>query len=134
MLRRLFFLCVDVLMIVFQYHFKYIRLIWKYLLDRNCIVIFLRFVILQCGNKIYNHYHRFEFFKRCSPSFQMIRKMIAQKKKYFTSFWQVLDLIIGILSLFAIAFYAGRTIHANKAVSKITSDTHKGKWIISQFG
>ena len=56
----------------------------------------------------------------------MVRKMLAEKKKFFSHFWNVVDFMAALLSLLAIAFYAGRTIHANTALSRITADTHKG--------
>ena len=52
--------------------------------------------------------------------------MIVEKKKFFSHFWKVIDFITALLSLLAIAFYAGRTIHANTSLNKITADVRKG--------
>jgi len=61
----------------------------------------------------------------------MIRKLMTEKRKFFSSFWNVVDFITAILSLLAIAFYGGRTVHANTALSKITADINKGKLLLT---
>ena len=37
-----------------------------------------------------------------------------------------MDLITAVLSLLAITVYAGRAVHANSVLAKITSDFNKG--------
>ena len=64
----------------------------------------------------------------------MVRKIIAEKKKYFASFWHVVDFVTAILSLLAIAVYAGRTIHTNSALNKINADLTKGNlWSVANY-
>ena len=66
----------------------------------------------------------FEKFYVCN--LQIIRTIIAEKKKFFKDFWHVVDVITAVSSLLAIAFYGGRVVHANTAIEKITADVNKG--------
>lgn len=57
----------------------------------------------------------------------MLSLLREDGKKFFNSFWNVVDFASAALSICAISMYAVRKIHVDLTLEKLTNDVEKGR-------